>query len=219
MKGRRENDRISGMMILAIIIVVFVLATVTFAFEMLQKRQEKLISTAQSISQNETTMEIQNETSENKEAFVTEASMDVVELSDSQETDDSQIDYEIEGVLVEESAESGTETVDVVYLIKGNDKSSNKYTRVDRLSYTDSIRYTEEQLACLDNYGLRITRNEIYARHGRMFNDQELQEYFTSQSWYVPQSASGDFDEECLNEVEKYNSELIRSFELKQWND
>ena len=106
----------------------------------------------------------------------------------------------------------------MVYLIKGDNKSSNKYVRVDRLSYTESVRYTEEQLACLDTYGLRITRNEIYARHGRMFNDQEVQEYFTGQDWYVPLSAAGDFDESCLNEVEKYNAKLIRAYELKQWN-
>ena len=30
---------------------------------------------------------------------------------------------------------------------------------------------------------LRIARNEIFARHGRKFNDKELQEYFNKQSW------------------------------------
>ena len=29
-----------------------------------------------------------------------------------------------------------------------------------------------------------IARNEIYARHGRKFNDSELQAYFNSKSWY-----------------------------------
>ena len=203
MNGRGEKYKISGMLIFSVIFVFAILAAVTCAFEMVQKRQERLISTAKNTSQNETTMEIQNETEESQEQLTDEVSQEV---------------YEAESVLIEEVADLENEEVEMVYLIKGDSKGFNKYARVDRLSYTDTIRYTEEQLACLDTYGLRITRNEIYARHGRMFNDQEMQEFFTNQSWYVPQSASGDFDEDCLNEVERYNSELIRSVELKQWN-
>lgn len=60
---------------------------------------------------------------------------------------------------------------------------------------------------------MKITRNEIFARHGRMFNDQELQEYFKRQQWYVPQIAANDFDTSCLNEVEKYNVNLISVYE------
>ena len=33
---------------------------------------------------------------------------------------------------------------------------------------------------------LRLMRNEIYARHGYIFNDQNLQGYFSSQPWYRP---------------------------------
>ena len=51
------------------------------------------------------------------------------------------------------------------------------------------------------------------ARHVRIFNDQELQEYFQRQNWYVPQTASNDFDDSCLNEVEKYNIQLISTYE------
>ncbi len=103
-----------------------------------------------------------------------------------------------------------------VYLIKGNDKGANPYERVDRLAYTDCVRYTQEELSCLDSNGLRITRNEIYARHGRMFNDQNIQEYFNNQEWYIARSSSAVFDESCLNEVEQYNVNLIISYELKQ---
>ena len=81
------------------------------------------------------------------------------------------------------------------------------------LSYTTTVKYTIQNLSVLDSYGLKITRNEIYARHGRIFNDQELQEYFQRQNWYVPQTASNDFDDSCLNEVEKYNIQLISTYE------
>ena len=78
------------------------------------------------------------------------------------------------------------------------------------------MRYTEEELSRLDSYGLCITRNEIYARHGRMFSDQNIQDYFNRQDWYVAQTASAKFDESVLNEVEQYNVELIHSYEMQQ---
>lgn len=112
--------------------------------------------------------------------------------------------------------EVGETTTDGVYLIQGNETGSNPYEKADYLAYTDSVRYTWEELSWLDAYGLRITRNEIYARHGRMFSDQDMQDYFNRRSWYVPQTSSKDFDESVLNEVEQYNLELIRSYELQQ---
>ena len=53
----------------------------------------------------------------------------------------------------------------------------------------------------------------LYTSHGRIVNEQELQEYFQRQNWYVPQTASNDFDDSCLNEVEKYNIQLISTYE------
>lgn len=116
----------------------------------------------------------------------------------------SDSDKEVE----EESSED-----DKVYLIKGDEKSSNRYEKAKHLSYTTTVKYTVQNLSKLDSYGLKITRNEIYARHGRMFNDKDLQEYFERQKWYVPQTASNDFDSSCLNEVERYNIELIKTYE------
>lgn len=108
--------------------------------------------------------------------------------------------------------ESSKET-EQVYLIKGNDKSSNKFERADKLSYTSTVKYTMEDLEQLDSYGLRITRNEIYARHGRMFVDQDLQTYFDRQDWYVAEKAPTDFDDNVLNEIELYNALFILNYE------
>ncbi|MCI6858642.1 MAG: YARHG domain-containing protein [Eubacterium sp.] len=118
----------------------------------------------------------------------------------------------------EEDAETDkhTDAKEKVYLIKGNKKSSNRYERADHLSYTGRVKYTVDELGLLDGPGLKITRNEIYARHGRIFNDQELQDYFRRQKWYVPQTAANDFDESCLNDVEEYNVKLIQKYEQQE---
>ena len=45
---------------------------------------------------------------------------------------------------------------------------------------------------------------------------QNIQDYFNRQDWYVAQTASAEFDESVLNEVEQYNVELIHSYEMQQ---
>ena len=52
-------------------------------------------------------------------------------------------------------------------------------------------------------------RNEIYARHGYVFNTARYAAYFENQDWYYP----GGFSTSDLNEVEWYNMELIKSME------
>ena len=57
---------------------------------------------------------------------------------------------------------------------------------------------------------LRVLRNEMYARHGRVFKDPKLQEYFLSQSWYKPDPT---FTDDMLSEIEAKNLVKIREAE------
>ncbi len=61
----------------------------------------------------------------------------------------------------------------------------------------------------------RIARNEIYARHGRKFDDEELQKYFDGKDWYHGTIALGDFTEDMLNEYELANRDVIVEYEKK----
>ena len=62
---------------------------------------------------------------------------------------------------------------------------------------------------------LRIAKNEIYARHGRLFTDEELQKYFNQCSWYEGTIAPEDFLENMLNETERFNIRLIQEQQKK----
>lgn len=68
----------------------------------------------------------------------------------------------------------------------------------------------EEMLYGLFVEDLRVLRNEIYARHGRIFKDAELQKYFAAQSWYKP---NPEFKDEMLSELEFKNLSLIKNAE------
>ena len=76
-----------------------------------------------------------------------------------------------------------------------------------RLS-TDPI--GEETLGDLFAEDLKVLRNEIYARHGRIFKDPQLQKYFEQQAWYKP---NVDFKDDQLNEIEAANLKKIKEAE------
>lgn len=80
-----------------------------------------------------------------------------------------------------------------------------------------SSRYIDESE--LYNYSaaeLRLIRNEIFALHGRIFNSQDLRDYFSQKSWYVPMYAPEDFDANMfyyLNDYEEANLNVILNYE------
>ena len=74
---------------------------------------------------------------------------------------------------------------------------------------------TEADLENLTQEDLRIARNEIYARHGRKFLDEGLQEYFNGKSWYNGTIEPDDFKEDMLSEIERTNEDTIVNYETK----
>lgn len=58
---------------------------------------------------------------------------------------------------------------------------------------------------------LQLSINEIYARHGRKFNDSMIQEYFDDMVWYHGTIESEDFTEDILSDIEKKNIVLIKN--------
>lgn len=71
---------------------------------------------------------------------------------------------------------------------------------------------TDAQVAALTPEELRIARNEIYARHGYIFNKEDLKNYFESKSWYSGTRTEMVSDTE-LNEFELANRDLIAKYE------
>ena len=79
---------------------------------------------------------------------------------------------------------------------------------------SDSRYLTEDELINLDSDALKLARNEIFARHGYIFKDKGLQEYFNSTTWYKGAVGGEDFDmEKEFNDFEKANVALIGSIE------
>src|ERR1051326_311834 len=74
---------------------------------------------------------------------------------------------------------------------------------------------SETMLRGLSLHELRLLRNEIYARHGRIFKTMWIQQYFGNQPWYDPKE---DFKDEEISGPDKTNIETIVAYENKLHN-
>lgn len=75
---------------------------------------------------------------------------------------------------------------------------------------SDKKEITKSELQGLGEWQLKVARNEIYARHGRKFDHQDLQCYFDRKSWY---KIDPDFSESDLSEMENTNIATISDYE------
>lgn len=84
------------------------------------------------------------------------------------------------------------------------------------LADSDIREVDKKELRELSDDELCLARNEIYARHGRKFNDNEIQNYFSSQSWYSGVIEPENFKEKVLSDIEIDNVEKILKEEQKR---
>ena len=81
------------------------------------------------------------------------------------------------------------------------------------LSNSSTTIIPTSQLEGMDTYSLYLARNEIYARHGRLFNNSNLQTYFNGKSWYHGSISPDSFSDSLLSETEKTNAKNILAVE------
>ena len=79
---------------------------------------------------------------------------------------------------------------------------------------SDSRYLNESDLASLNIFELSIARNEIYARHGYIFSEnQEMIDHFGAQPWYKGTESSQEEVSKNFNTYEKKNVAFISDFE------
>lgn len=89
---------------------------------------------------------------------------------------------------------------------------SNEYIFPE--STEDIISY--ENIANKSDEELRLGRNEIYARHGRIFASPELRTYFEGKTWYNGTILPEQFSNSMLSRVELNNVSEISNVEFQR---
>ena len=76
---------------------------------------------------------------------------------------------------------------------------------------SNQTKLTEEMILSVNESLWPYGRNEIFARHGYVFENTLYRTYFESKTWYH----SGDFKAKDLNNIEWYNMDLLKSMEQR----
>ena len=80
--------------------------------------------------------------------------------------------------------------------------------------WTSQRRVTNADLSGYSYWQLTLMRNEIYARHGRQFDNSHIRGHFNRQGWYRP---SHHYRESHLNRLERDNAAAIRNYQTRQF--
>lgn len=83
---------------------------------------------------------------------------------------------------------------------------------------SDCTYISEEDLWGMSDEELCLARNEIFARHGRMFTTAWIRDYFLGTSWYVERYTPEEFDsrvDDFFNDYERSNLATIIAYEEK----
>lgn len=84
---------------------------------------------------------------------------------------------------------------------------------IDPLYYTDMRYYTAEDFADDPAVVIHLAKNEIYARHGYIFKNKDLNHYFLGCAWYHPLVSAEDFDDSVFNEYEVANLKVLSALD------
>lgn len=120
--------------------------------------------------------------------------------SDDYIQDVSLDEFSIGGSSDDSSASDNAEAAEVAM------EDSNGYILPD----SASRKLKKSDLAGMTAQQLSYAKNEIYARHGRVFKSSELQDYFNEKDWY---EKNDDFKDEDLSKKEAENTKFIAAYQ------
>ncbi len=91
--------------------------------------------------------------------------------------------------------------------------SYDEYTKDYIFPDSDSRYLTRSDLSGLSKEELRLARNEIFARHGRIYDDENLNAYFSKRGWYHGTADEDHFDQSVFNDYEWKNLDLLNEYD------
>ena len=138
----------------------------------------------------------------------------------------SEKDFEISDYYIKKSLENEPDNkrsielkkqIDLALLLNANPASSLDENFDIRADCDDSFfmpqggRFlTKSMLIGKNKKELRLIRNEIFARYGRVFKSEDLKQYFSKKCWY---EINNDYNDNLLSEIDRRNVSLIKSIE------
>lgn len=203
MSEKNTKGSIGVLNIIVLVLILVILGAIAFIF-VSDKRGNR-----QATDETKTESDIAEtgNQSQSEDQMETESDATQSTVADSIQNETSKTKRRIQVAQTEEEAE-----------IEGALSSDNEGQEYIFFN-SDSEYLTKDEVEEKSDQELKLARNEIYARHGRMFNSEELTEYFESKSWYTPTYSPEEFDsfgEDVLNKYEQANKDLIVEVEKER---
>lgn len=106
-----------------------------------------------------------------------------------------------------EQSSSGTHSGDTAYKKGCYDDYADDFI----FPGSDEEYLSESDVEDLDQADTQQAINEIYARHGRIFQKDPYKSYFAACEWFKPTYTADEFKDEWFNEYETKNIQLLSS--------
>ena len=123
-------------------------------------------------------------------------------VSETGQFDNDNQEFVIQNVVVEAPVEEVSSREELSY--NSSSDISGRFPQASERLLSSS------DLSGLSKYDLKIMRNEIFARHGYIFQTNDMKNYFQNQFWYSPQYNNVNSK---LTNIERENIALIKSYE------
>lgn len=114
-----------------------------------------------------------------------------------------------DGIYVDDGSSSGGSSDD-----GSSGSNSSAYDDSYMMYDVDSRYISEDEISDWSSEDLARLRNEIFARHGRIFTTEKWRNYFATKTWYVPRYDNVD---SMLNDYEWANLEVIMNLEDQRY--
>jgi len=199
-KSKKEKENYTPLIIALVVVVIACGAALWYTFSKASKPVYVELPDISSIEPDEN-----GETSEEDAANIEkEESMD--ESEDMGNTIPAEPSYEADTDMAEEYVNEPV----------ADDSSASFVTQAEEgdsyIFPSDEVYITEDFLDTLSKEEIAFIRNEIYARHGYIFQTEPFKSYFSEKSWYVPNE---NFNESMLSDIEKVNVNTILEYEKR----
>lgn len=124
---------------------------------------------------------------------------------------------------IEEDSEptQETESQSDSFIMKSKKKGSTSEKKGDYIFPDSARRYLQKSdVKGMKKSKINLAKNELYARHGRIFTRDDLNNYFQKFSWYKPKVSTKAWDahgdEYYFNSVEIANRNFLVKMEAKK---
>ena len=205
-KRKKTPAQIAAMVLLILGALLVLTAAVMFLMGTLsdvsepETPEEQVVEADKEISEEEFTVVV--------EKPITKPGKDIAPVQTSEEETDPEEVTEEEPAVEEETSEEVPEE-------ETPEEETKPSVSETEWFFPDSAErlLTDADIVGMSKAELQIARNEIYARHGRRFNNPDLQAWFDSCSWYEGTIAPSAFDESVLSQTELANVYFLKEKE------